>query len=151
MLNAGILFFIAMAQGEVVYQWNKNVEYSARLDRKVADCSGFVLKVLSDAGLLLPDMTSQGLYNYCHERDGAESSIECDSLLFFGKDRDKITHVAISIDGEHLIEVAGAGRSSINMSLKDLMARNAGSRIRPIDYRNDFVAGIKIPFKQRNM
>lgn len=116
------------------------------------DCSGFVLKVLHDIGYTLPDMTSQGLYNHCIKR-GVQSSLECDSLLFFGKNERNISHVAISLgefDGTSLmIEAGGAGRESKYLSREDLLRKDARVRIKPISNRGDLIAGFKIPYKER--
>lgn len=108
------------------------------------DCSGFVLKVLHDTGLTLPDMTANDLYEYCKDH-GKESSMACDSLLFFGSEK-KVTHVAISMgewEGEYLmIESGGAGRDSLNMTKEELAQRDARVRIKPIDSRKDLVSAI---------
>lgn len=148
MLNFGILTLVALSKGPVIYQWGKDVEYDTRLNAIVSDCSGYVRSTLYDVGIMLPDMTSQGIYNWCLRQKGSESSKTCDSLLFFGKSKEEITHIAISIDGEFMIEVAGGNEKSLQMSKEELILKNARSRIRRIDSRSDFIAGIKIPFKK---
>ena len=127
----------------VLYRWNANIEYDEKLDAIVADCSGFCLKVLSDAGLLLPDMTANGLYHYCLKH-GKGSGIEEGNLLFYGSSENAVTHVAIALSEEHLIEAAGAGRNSLKMSKRDLIAKDARVRIKPFGHRKDFICGIKL-------
>lgn len=114
------------------------------------DCSGYVLQVLHDVGLTLPDMTAHGLYQYCL-KNGNRTSMECDSLLFFGSEK-KITHVAISIgewDGEaYMFEAGGAGRNSLDMSKEDLAKRDARVRMKPVSNRSDLVTSIYLPYKK---
>ena len=127
----------------VLYRWNSNVEYDERLDATVADCSGFVLRVLADAGLLLADMTSQGLYYYCIKH-GHASGIEEGNLLFYGKSENSIAHVAICLDENYIIECGGAGRNSLKLKKWELVAKKAGVRIKPIDHRSDLICGMKL-------
>ncbi len=126
-----------------LYRWNANVEYDERLDSVVADCSGFVLKCLADAGLLLADMTANGLYHYCLKH-GHGSGIEEGNLLFYGKSENSITHVAIALSETHLVECGGAGRNSLKMKKWELIAKDARVRIKPIGHRKDFLCGLKI-------
>jgi len=119
------------------YRWGANGPFEF-------DCSGFVLKVLHDVGVTLPDMTSDDIYRYCLD-NGKESSINCDSLLFFGR-HEKITHIAISLDGTYMINAAGAGRDSLKMSRDELASRDARVRIERIDKRKDLVASIALPY-----
>lgn len=144
-MNISLLTIMALQYLGVEYRWGGN-------NRDGLDCSGFVLKVLHDVGYTLPDMTAQGLYNHCLKRDGI-SSKECDALLFFGRNTQNISHVAISlgeIDGVPLmIEAGGAGQESKTMSREDLLRIDAAVRIKPISNRSDLVAGFKIPLKER--
>lgn len=138
-----LMTLMAFQYLNVPYKWAGN-SYDG------LDCSGFVLKVLHDIGVTLPDMTAQGIYNYCLKQEDAYSSKACDSLLFFGKNDKNITHVAISlgeIDGKYyLIEAGGSGRESLHMSLEDLARIDARVRIKPITNRKDFIAGIYLPY-----
>jgi len=140
-----LMMLMAFQYLNVPYKWAGN-------NRNGLDCSGFVLKVLHDVGYTLPDMTAQGIYNHCLKLDG-ESSLDCDSLLFFGKNTNNITHVAISL-GEvdntpMMIEAGGSGRDSLKMSKDELLEIDATVRIKPISNRSDLVAGFKIPYKER--
>ena len=127
----------------VPYKWGANGPF-------YFDCSGLALKVLHDVGITLPDMTANDLYEYCLE-NGSESSMACDSLLFFG-DNDKITHVGISlgeINGQHyMINAAGAGSDSLNMNLDELAVRDARVRIEKVNRRRDLIASIYLPYKE---
>lgn len=115
------------------------------------DCSGFVLKSLSDIGYTLPDMTADDLYRHCLKHGISSEVGYCDSLLFFGYD-DNITHTAISIglvENEWLmIEAGGAGKNSLNMTKEELAQRDARVRIRPVNSRRDLIAAIKIPLRR---
>lgn len=148
MINS-ILALLCIQYNHVLYQWSGNVTYSERLDAVVADCSGFVLKVLHDAGITLPDMTAQDIYDWCITKKGFKSELTCDSLLFFGKDSENITHVAIAINKDFMYESAGAGRNSLEMSKEELIARSAGVRIRRIDSRSDLIEAITIEIPNR--
>jgi cell wall-associated NlpC family hydrolase len=119
------------------------------------DCSGFVIQVLQAEGVLPNkfDATSQGLHTY-FKVNGAKSSRSpfngC--LAFYGKSVDQITHVALCLDQDTVIEAAG-GDSTTN-TVKDAAARGAHVRIRKLRYRKDLVdllsTDIKkvVPFKK---
>ena len=115
-----------------------------------ADCSGFIKSVLIDK-LLLPDgdYTAQMIYNYYKKYKTARK--EPGNLLFFGRNINEITHVAIYagiMDGfDRMIESGDGGKNTITLvqALKD----NAQVRINNVDLRQDFVC-ICDPFKQFN-
>lgn len=100
------------------------------------DCSGMVSQCLKAYGHLPPNSlkNSQMLYDYFKER-GINSSIEKDSLLFFGDSVDDITHVSIALNSKQMIEAAGEGR---------IPTERGFVRVRPISIRDDLVAVIKI-------
>jgi cell wall-associated NlpC family hydrolase len=105
-----------------------------------ADCSGFVIMVLQAEGILPNkfDATSQGLHTYFRV-NGAKKvrSPSQGCLAFYGKSVDRITHVALCLDGNQVIEAAG-GDSTTNTA-EDAAARGAHVRIRKLRYRSDLV------------
>jgi hypothetical protein len=79
------------------------------------DCSGFVQLVWRLNGVPLPRDAHQQAE--CGA-DKALSDIRDGDLLFFGEPGGKITHVAICLDGRHMIHAAGGDGVRIN-SLAD--------------------------------
>jgi cell wall-associated NlpC family hydrolase len=144
-MKTTILILAAMQYLNTPYKWGGQNYLGL-------DCSGFVLKVLSDVGYFLTDRTAQGLYDHCLKVGTSSEEGLCDSLLFFGKP-DKITHVAISLgvvdDSWWMIEAGGAGRNSLTLSPEELAQRDARVRLKPVASRRDLVASISIPYKNR--
>ncbi len=100
------------------------------------DCSGLVSEGLKAAGLI-PNaalLNSQMLYNRLLHLS-IHSEIKKDSLLFFGEDITKITHVALALDNKFLIESSGEGRVETDKGFV---------RIRPINHRNDLVGVLNL-------
>lgn len=97
------------------------------------DCSGLVCEALRSVGKLdKRDMSAQMLWLYL--RDKADiADVKKDSILFFGRDFNSISHIAIAINENQMIEAGGEGSQ----------ASDLGSvRIRPITWRKDFLTGI---------
>ena len=121
------------------------------------DCSGLVIKVLEDLKIIPygHDMTAQGIYNWCKSKPKGRSSLECDSLLFFGESTIngvvRVKHVAISlgmVDGVlMMIEAGGGDRGSESLDTATLLKRNARVRIMPVSNRKDLIGGITFPWK----
>jgi cell wall-associated NlpC family hydrolase len=105
------------------------------------DCSGLVCEGLRAHGLLYADMTAQGLYDFFISK-GKRSQLAMDSLLFFGESRSKITHVSIALNEHTMIEAGGGNETTTTLSAAK--AANAFVRVRPITYRKDLVAVLKI-------
>jgi len=106
------------------------------------DCSGFVQEVLKCVGLdPKGDQTAQGLYNYFTKRSKG-SGVAAGSLLFWGRDIDRITHVSIAIDYFYHIEAGGGNSKTINKEIAE--KQGAMVRIRPLNSRKDLIAAIKI-------
>ena len=113
------------------------------------DCSGFVQEVLASQGIdPKGDQTAGMLYTtLVHEGyviKFSPSEIKRNDILFFGKD--KVTHVAIAIDKNLMLE-AGGGGSKTN-TIADSIRDEAMIRIRPI--RADFM-GMLRPVVQMEM
>ena len=107
------------------------------------DCSGLVLECLWAFGILPQgDMTAQGIYDILYRQLGwynaPKSKEKPDDILFFGKDTNHITHVAIAI-GNGLMVEAGGGTSKCKTA-----ATSTGMvRVRPISWRKDLVAALR--------
>ena len=146
MINS-FLFLLAFQYINTPYRWGGS-------DVDGLDCSGLVVRVLQDLNVLHQgeDYSAQGLYNWCTNKMGGVSSIACDALLFFGRDRDSITHVAISLGSfngkQMMIEAGGAGRESVSQDRATLIRRNARVRIMPLSHRKDFIQGVLIPYNK---
>ena len=103
------------------------------------DCSGFVVECLRSVGIVdKKDYSAMMLYNELKEREGYRSVLKRGSVLFFGSSRNKISHVAIAIDSNIMIESGGGDRNTLKFF--DAVNKNAMVRFRPI--RKDLVACI---------
>lgn len=103
------------------------------------DCSGFVQEILASMGLdPRGDQTAQGLFNYFQEKGCILDAPTAGALLFFGKDENRITHIAFCINDWQMIEAGGGGRRC--RTFKDAAEHNAFVRIRRCDNRDDVIA-----------
>jgi len=101
------------------------------------DCSGLIQLGLKAWGLLpyAVDYNSQSLYELFIITNGESKDIARNNLLFFGKSRGSITHVAMALNSWQMIEAAGEGSKP----------NTKGSvRVMPISYRKDLVAIINV-------
>ncbi len=106
------------------------------------DCSGFIQEVLRCVGMdPKGDQTAQGLYNH-FIKNSKGSGIAPGSVLFWGKDIDRITHVSLAINFFHHIEAGGGNSKTINLDVAE--RQGAMVRIRPLKSRKDLIAAIKI-------
>ncbi len=139
-LKMTLMTWMAMQYLNAPYRWAANGPFEF-------DCSGLVLKVLRDVGFDLPDMRGKDIYTWAIGRS-LQSCIEPfpDCLLFFGKDRDSISHIAIAASTDFMIEAGGAGRDSTNMTLSQLAKKDARVRISRISRRKDLYAIIKVRY-----
>jgi cell wall-associated NlpC family hydrolase len=135
-----LLTFMCLQYLNTPYRWGSNGPNSF-------DCSGLVLKALSDVGVFLPDMTAQNLFNFFSKKEMIMQNEPCeDCLLFFGRDTEHISHIAIAVDEKYMIEAGGAGRESTKMNLEELAKKDARVRIKPISNRKDLAAIIKVTY-----
>lgn len=94
------------------------------------DCSGFVCELLRAFGYIgIQDYTAQQLYHLLKD-DMYYSVIQPESILFFGKSVSEISHVAIAINHNLMIEAGGEGREN---------SSNGFVRVRPIKHRDDLI------------
>jgi len=97
------------------------------------DCSAFVCELLRMKGIIgKKDYSSRMLFDELRSSFVQPSE---DSILFFGKDFQSISHVAIAIDDEYLIEASGEGKIETDKGFV---------RIRKINHRRDFLCAIKV-------
>lgn len=117
--------FVALKMYGTPYVWGGNDMTTG------VDCSGFVCEVARSVGLLgKQDLTAQMLHDrFLNYKPGKNT------ILFFGEDTDSITHVAIAINEEYMIEAGGEGRIETDKGYV---------RIRPISSRIDCVAILEI-------
>ena len=110
------------------------------------DCSGYVCELLRSKGYIKynEDLSSQGLYNrFARDKEGGVSMAPSrNALLFYGKDEDSIVHVAVAIDDTTMLEAGGGNSSTITM--KESIKRNAMVRVRPINYRSDYLTAVHL-------
>lgn len=92
------------------------------------DCSGFLYAVLKKCGMNVPRTTAQGF----SQMGKAVGSIQSGDLLFFGKSKNNITHVAIAISNSQMIESIGTSKNTKNNKGK-------GVSISSINRRSDLV------------
>lgn len=114
------------------------------------DCSGFAQEFLKAFGAHpkpQADLTAQGLYSeLC--KSGQNQVKETGSLAFYGTSYNKITHVAILLDRNHIFEFGGGGSSTIDKEAAQ--KQNAYGRIRPLTNRKDLVAVIMPKYLREN-
>jgi cell wall-associated NlpC family hydrolase len=106
------------------------------------DCSGFVQELLAAMGKdPKGDQTAQGLFDYFSDPDrGWMDHAEPGSLVFYGAGRKAISHVAMLLDRDTIIEAGGGNRSI--QSAADAALANAYVRVRKLANRKDLVAVI---------
>lgn len=125
-----MMVFYAQYFIKTPYQWGGN-NYSGY------DCSGFVQEALASVGLdPKGDQSAQTLYDYFSQR--WDEKLNRGSLLFFGKSKKQITHVALAVSKNFMLEAGGGGHLITNEAAA--RAANACIRIRPIDNRGDLVS-----------
>jgi cell wall-associated NlpC family hydrolase len=105
------------------------------------DCSGLVLECLWALGILpQKDMTAQGLNDVLYGMGWRHGLCrKPDDILFFGKDTKHITHVAIAIDRDLMVEAGGGGSKCTSPEKSTGMVR-----VRPIASRKDLVAALRL-------
>lgn len=97
------------------------------------DCSGFAYNVLNDSSIKVSRTTVQGYYTKFKEYEVPKSTIYSGDLLFFGKSKNNITHIAIAISSTEMIESIGSKKNTIKNKGK-------GVTISKITRRKDLVA-----------
>lgn len=112
---------------------------------KGADCSGLMEIILSQWGLN-PDgrQTAQRFYDWFVKNGSviklSEASSGC--LIFFGKSTKQITHIAMAINNQLMIESGGGGPATT--TVQKAWDANAKVRVSSLNRRSDVVAVIKM-------
>lgn len=113
------------------YVWGGNCEAEGGYD-----CSGFVFQVLQQSGFKVNRGTAQGYYNTFSKYEVSKNNIATGDLLFFGKSKKSITHIAIALDNKTMIESIGNSKNTIKKPGKGVSISN-------ITRRKDLVAVCK--------
>lgn len=121
---------------KVPYIWGGNDPWDEK--RPGLDCSGFVLFLLHRLGKVRwrTDVTAQGLYVMLQGTSRAESEAGC--LLFYGGDKNSITHVMLGINEDACIGMVKGNSNTLTPEIA--RERKASCDVRPIKYRSDLVA-----------
>lgn len=100
------------------------------------DCSGLVIEILKSVGIInrKQDFTAAGLYNKFKHAEVQQPGAGC--LIFWGKNKTKITHVEYCIDEAHTIGASGGGSTTLTHA--DAIKQNAYVKVRPI--RQNYIA-----------
>lgn len=108
------------------------------------DCSGFVVEILKAAGAcpVTSDLSSKGLYRFLENRT---SECKPGALVFYDT---PISHVGFVISSTHMISASGG--DSTTLTVQDAIKRAAFVKLRPINYRSDFIA-CKMPYYPNNL
>lgn len=137
------LAVVALKFMNIPYVWGGNTPEEG------FDCSGLVAECLRSVGKLdSSDYSAQMLFNK-FSATANTSTVQRDAVLFFGRDIDHVSHVAISLGqdkmGEaYMIEAGGEGRPKIDSNGNEIPNTRGYVRIRPVSNRTDFLTGIII-------
>lgn len=101
------------------------------------DCSGFLYNVFKAEGFKVARDTAQGYYNKYKKYEVSKSSIKAGCLLFFGRSKSSISHVAIALSSSTMIE-------SIGGKLNTKYNKGKGVTISAITRRKDLVAVVDL-------
>ena len=107
------------------------------------DCSGLVLECLWAFGKMPKgDLTAQKLHDKLLLEKGWRQglSVKEGDVLFFGKDLHHITHVALAIGGDLMVEAGGGGSKCKTPATSTGMVW-----VRPIAWRDNLVAALREP------
>lgn len=123
------------------YRWGSNGPDSW-------DCSGLAQSFYAIIGIDPPgDQTAQGYYNYWSRQIGmncfdiAKAVIGFGDMLYFGKDFQNVSHIAIAMS-RHIMFEAGGGGSDCK-TIEDARRLGASVRFRPIRSRKDYLCAIR--------
>lgn len=107
------------------------------------DCSQLVIEILIAAGVLPLNFDATALkIAQILNKQGTPGVSGRGAVHFYGADWDHIDHCAWAVSEDLIIE-AGHGLSTIK-TLNDAIARGAYVRIRPVQYRKDYL-GVIMP------
>ena len=104
------------------------------------DCSGYVQIILRKLGVITDgvDRTAQQIYDLLSKTLAYVQTPKGDCVIFFGKSASEITHIAITVNAEWMIEAAhGNSHMVLEQQAVDKQAKIEFNRI---DRRKDRVA-----------
>ena len=95
------------------------------------DCSGLVVWACRELGLLYPtqDLSSQGLHDLCAETCVPRPA----DLVFYGRAKDRVSHVVICLGGGYVIGASGGGQDCTTAEIA--RKRGAEIKVHDIGYR----------------
>lgn len=110
------------------------------------DCSGLIYNIFKYDLKIMPStiMNSQQYYNYFKVTNSVSVLPGCTDLgdlVFFGSSTENITHIAICLSRDFMIEAAHGGPNIINKLQADMVG--AKVMVNPITRRRDCVAAIR--------
>ena len=107
------------------------------------DCGGLVVECLRSVGLHgKSDLNAQMIYDKFKNNNQILGLVKENSILFFGKDLDTISHIGIAINGNQMVEAGGGDKRTKTVEIAAEM--NAYVRVRPISWRKDFLTSINL-------
>ena len=113
------------------------------------DCSGLVSEVLRSVGLMRyrDRLSAQDIHDHFIEigkpaHDAEDLKILKQGMLIFYGKGGKVTHVAIAINRNQVIEAGGGSSDTLDDDRASI--RNAFVRIRPWDYRSDILSIVDV-------
>lgn len=108
------------------------------------DCSGFVVWIYQVFGLLPSgDWTAQGVYE--HFKPAPNTLMPAPGpgdIVFYGKNRREITHVMLSVGGGLVVGASGGGSDCVSVEVAH--RRGAMVKVKPQDYRSDWVCTLTV-------
>ena len=118
-------------------------KYGGRNRLEGLDCSQLVIEILIAAGVLPLNFDTTALkLSQILNKSGIPGQLGLGTVCFYGPSWDEVTHCSWGLSDTLMIE-AGSGLSTTK-TLNDAIARSACVRIRPIQYRKDYL-GVIMP------
>lgn len=103
------------------------------------DCSGLALELGKSLGLHLPkDTTAQGHHDAIASAQCSEGVLHAGAFVYYGKNKDSITHVAFMINSFLAIGADGGDSSCTSLARAEILG--AFVKLRPYNYRGDVVS-----------
>ena len=115
------------------YVWGGDCDIKGGLD-----CSGFFYKVVNASDSKVSRDSAQGYYNRYKDNEVSKLIIKSGDVLFFGKSKKSITHIAIAVSTTQMIESVGTSKNTIKNKGKGVCINN-------INRRKDLVAVVRFP------
>jgi cell wall-associated NlpC family hydrolase len=125
------LEILAQSYMGIPYKWGGNNPIEG------FDCSGLVCEILRAMGKIdKTDYSAAALYDMTKKKQTEKYARGC--LAFYGKNLSSISHVAILLSPDTILEAGGGNSECTNIDIAAM--RGACVRLRPLKYRKDFLA-----------